>query len=89
MRKKMFSRDLLLKELKSYVIEFTLKDKQTVRLTLKEDLMPEDYQQTKTIVEDYHNSNTTKIGAWCLRPAIGWKIIDVNNITYTQIIDNY
>jgi hypothetical protein len=85
----MFNRDSLLKDLKNYVIEFTLKDKQCYRLTLRENIMPQDYIETKGIVEEYHNTNTSKIGAWCLRPNIGWKIIDIGDITYTQIIDNY
>lgn len=85
----MLNRDEIYKNLKSYVIEFTLKNNSIVRLSLREDVLPPEYKETKTIVEDFHKENPNKIGAWKVTNPAGWFFINIEDVIYTQIIDSY
>ena len=87
-------RDTLLRDLKNHVIEiFYLRGLglKTNRLSLREDLLPKDFTQDPdqlNIMETYHSTHPFFIGAWNVNEK-KWEYIDVNTISYVQIIDGY
>lgn len=82
------NKESLNKDLKNYVIEFTLKDKSMMRLSLRKDFLSEDFNDK--VLEDYYADNPNMVVGWKIdNPGSGWRFLNVNDIVYTQIIDGY
>lgn len=88
------NRDTLLKDLKNNVIEFFYLrglGLKTNRLTLREDLLPPGFVDDKeqlAIMENYHSSYPDFFGAWNVHEK-KWEYVDVNSISYQQVVDGY
>lgn len=82
----MYNKDNLIKELRTYVIEFSFKDKTTNRLTLRKDFLPQDLKEN--VIDQYHLDAPNMIATWnVLRNE--WKFFNIEDVIYTQIIDGY
>lgn len=82
-------KEIIVKDLRNYVIEITFSDNIVKRLTLKPDLLPQTY--TEDIKKDEKNFNSELneyVIAWDVR-LNQWKKFDLNNVKYLQIIDSY
>jgi len=82
-------RNNILKDLRGYVIEFTYTDKSMFRLTLRTDLLPPSYLNEINEEKKFHEENANIIAAWNISKPGGWKIFNIENIAYMQIIDGY
>lgn len=82
-------KEIIVKDLRNYVIEITFSDNPVKRLTLKPDLLPQTY--TEDIKKDETNFNSELneyVIAWDVR-LNQWKKFDLNTVKYLQIIDSY
>jgi len=82
-------KEVIVKDLRDYVIEVTFSNDPTKRLTLKPDLLPPSYEQDIKKDETSFNSELNEyVIAWDVR-LNQWKKFDLNTVKYLQIIDSY
>lgn len=91
----MYSRDDLLKDLRSNVVEILFTkvngEQRTMRCTLQERLLPESYVNSddeKQQEKDFHLKNPDTLAVWDVQKA-GWRSFRINSVQYCQIIDGY
>lgn len=91
----MYSRDDLLKDLRSNVVEILFTkvngEQRTMRCTLQERLLPESYVNSddeKQQEKDFHSKNPDTLAVWDVQKA-GWRSFRINSVQYCQIIDGY
>lgn len=86
----MYTRDTLLRELRSNVIEvhFTKVngDARVMRATLMEKFLPESYCSEKAEEKDFHQQNPNVIACWDLT-AGGWRSFRIDSVTYCQGVE--
>jgi hypothetical protein len=87
-----YERDHLLSDLRENAIEvfYTAPNgvKQAVRCSLRPDLLPSTYIVEKETEKEFHETNPDLIAAWNLQKG-GWIQVNINNVEYVQILDNY
>lgn len=86
----MYTRDTLLRELRSNVIEvhFTKVngDARVMRATLMEKFLPESYRSEKDEEKDFHQQNPNVIACWDLTVG-GWRSFRIDSVTYCQGVE--
>jgi hypothetical protein len=87
-----YQRDTLLKDLHEHVIEimFTKVDgtERIMRCTLREDLLPKNYEKDPGEVKKFHKENKDIIAAWDMQKG-GWRSFRIDSVQYCEIKDNY
>ena len=88
----MYERDVVVRDLKSYVIEFNMKSNEgnpiLFRATLKENMLPENYKDEKHIQEQFHLENPEALLCYAFNQK-RWITLNIKDIQYLQIIDAY
>lgn len=89
----MFNRDMILKDLREYVIEITFTkvngEQRNMRCTLRPDLLPETYINEAAEEKAFHRVNPDTIAAWDMQKG-GWRSFRVDSVSYIQNVnDNY
>jgi hypothetical protein len=90
----LYERDAILKDLRRNVIEIFVsnsnspKDTIAFRATLREDLLPQSYQQEKLLEQNFHEENKNLLSAFNVANG-QWITVDISNVRYVQIIDGY
>lgn len=83
-----YERDVILKDLRQHVIEMVLNNSGTMRLTLREDLLPNNYRDEKHLEQEYHENNKQSIAGFDVKTG-KWTTLDIGKIRYLQVIDGY
>jgi len=86
MAKGMFTRDTILNDITGFVIDLSLNNGNTYRLTLRQDLIPPSFnaEEAKT----YYDANRDFIIAWEVQRR-AWIQFSANDVTYVQIVDSF
>lgn len=82
----MINRNDVLKDLRNHIIEISDVNKNMRRCTLRMEMLPKSYEKEYEEEVKFHNENTDKIVAWDIRNHC-WRLYDIKDITYLQIID--
>ena len=85
-----YQRDTLLSDLDRVVIEMQLHSGPTLRVTRQLTFLPAFYITPAQLTEqdDFHAKNPELVAAWEVSQH-RWAVIDVADISYAQIKDNY
>jgi hypothetical protein len=84
----MYERNAILDDLRSWVVEFTLKNNVVFRGTLKDEHLPDNFKSQKNIEEQFHLENPNKINCFGIVQR-RWISFDINDVLYVQLIDSY
>ena len=87
----MFDRDVILKDLREYVIEvhFTKVngEDRVMRCTLRPDLLPQTYTTDITEEKKFHKENPAVISAWDVTKG-GWRSFRIDSVKYVQDVSH-
>ena len=87
----MYTRDVLLNDLRESVIEVIFKKvdgtERTMWCTLRSDLLPATYINEQDQERNFHKENKDTIAAWDVQKG-GWRSFRVDNVLSTQVKDN-
>ena len=91
----MFTRDLILKDLRESVVEVSFKKAdgttRIMRCTLMPHYMPKSYNESveeQTQEKEFHKKNENVIAAWDVQNG-GWRSFRLDSVEYLQVIDSY
>lgn len=80
-----YKRDTLLNDLRNYVIEIVYFSNEVRWLTLREDLVPDGFQEKE---KKFHEKNKDVITAWDVRNG-EWGTFKNTDVQYVQIKDGF
>ena len=86
-------RDVLLKDLRSYVIEVHFDkvngEHRVMRCTLRPELLPPSYLNEEGVEKEFHQKNPDVISAWDIQKG-GWRSFRIDSVKYVQNVnENY
>ena len=91
----MFTRDLVLKDLRESVVEVSFKKTdgttRVMRCTLMPHYMPKSYNESvdeQNQEKEFHKKNENVIAAWDVQNG-GWRSFRLDSVEYLQVIDSY
>lgn len=84
----MYDRDDVLKDLRNWVVEFTMDKGIMFRATLKPEYLPKQYKEEKNIEEEYHNNNPEMITCFGVVQK-KYFTFNIKDVKYMQLIDSY
>jgi hypothetical protein len=89
----MFERDVILKDLREYVMEIYFTkvngEDRAMRCTLRPDLLPPGYTNDITEEKNFHTQNPNVIAAWDVQKR-GWRSFRIDSVTFVQdVSQNY
>jgi hypothetical protein len=89
----MFERDVILKDLREYVMEIYFTkvngEDRAMRCTLRPDLLPETYINEAAEEKAFHQVNPDVIACWDVQKG-GWRSFRVDSVSYVQNVnENY
>ena len=87
----MFERDVILKDLREYVMEIYFTkvngEDRAMRCTLRPDLLPPGYTKDITEEKSFHTENPNVIAAWDVQKR-GWRSFRIDSVTFVQDVSH-
>ena len=87
----MFERDVILKDLREYVMEIYFTkvngEDRAMRCTLRPDLLPPGYANDITEEKSFHTENPNVIAAWDVQKR-GWRSFRIDSVTFVQDVSH-
>jgi hypothetical protein len=91
----MFTRDIVLKDLRESVVEVSFKKAdgtaRIMRCTLMPEYLPKSYNESideQNQEKEFHKKNENVIAAWDVQNG-GWRSFRLDSVEYLQVIDSY